>query len=241
MSHRFRFFVEVPVAAGDRVPLAGTDVAHARVLRLADGDAIELVAADGGVWQARIEGAAAVVDRAASAGPDVPPIELVAGALVGGRFDELVDGAVQAGAARIVPLVAGHRDAERLTARRSRLTRIARAAAKQAKRTSVPDVAEPVDHAQLLRGPTGIVLDATAPVALDRVVADMPPASGGAPLRLLVGPAEGLDATLLASLVAGGWRPARLGPTILRAELAAAVAVAVAAMHATAASVGPEE
>lgn len=226
-AHRFRFFVTGTLQPGARALLAPTDQSHVRVLRLAAGAAVEVVDEAGTVFDARLEegGEQVLVDARRDVHLEPQPIELIAGALVGGRFDELVDGAVQAGASRITPLALRRADATRLDQRRERLQRIALAAAKQAKRTQVPEVAAAIDVATLLDGEPGIIVDAHAPSPLDAVVEQ------GQPVRLLVGPAEGLDAELIDSLLDRGWSAGRLGPTILRAELAAAVAVAIAAMR----------
>jgi 16S rRNA (uracil1498-N3)-methyltransferase len=226
--HVFRFFVDVPGEPGMRVPLSDVDRRHGHVLRLADGDRIEVVDASGVVWTAAwVDGAADLVVRRAT-GVDVEWLELYAMALTGGAFDELVDASVQAGATSITPVAATRRDAERLTARRARLERIAQAAARQAKRTMVPHIDEPISPDDLPTG-TGIVVDPTAPQPLDDVVRSLV-GEGVTPMRLLVGGSDGLDAQLVMRLVEAGWRRGRLGPTILRSQLAAPVAVAIAAM-----------
>lgn len=226
----FRFFVDASGTPGARVELAPVDAAHLRVLRLRAGSELEVIDGDGALWFARVDGEGVVLVEMRSESSSEPLIELVAGALVGGRFDELVDGAVQAGATRIIPLALSAADAHRLGARRDRLQRIARSAAKQAKRATVPEVDAPILAQALLDGPPGVIVDAGAPLALDDAVDVW--TLEGAPLRLLVGSAAGLDHALVEQLVDRGWARGRLGPSILRAELAAAVAVAIAAMHA---------
>ena len=166
-AHRFRFFAEGAGSEGVRLALTGADAEHMRVLRMNDGDIVEVVDTTGSVWSGHVRGASEVklIVCLAQHGDPSRPIELIAGALIGGRFDELVDGAVQAGASTITPLVGGRRDLERLSARRARLQRIARAAAKQSKRSSLPDVTEPIDADALLAGPAGIIIDPAAPPA----------------------------------------------------------------------------
>lgn len=227
--HVFRFFVDAVGEPGATVELAAADARHLQVLRLDGGASVEVVDADGVLWAARAgEGAVMLVEQRPT-GATEPSIELVAGALVGGRFDELVDAAVQAGASLVVPFAASRRDLDRLAARRARLQRIARAAAKQSKRSVVPEVGMPIDTAALLASEAGIVVEPAAPELLDQVVRRH--SSADAPVRLLVGPAEGLSGELVDALAERGWVRGRLGPTILRAELAAPVAVAIAAMH----------
>ncbi|MCW2961932.1 MAG: rRNA methyltransferase [Thermoleophilia bacterium] len=226
--HVFRFFASVVGVPGMSVELDATDAQHAQVLRMRVGTAIELVDATQTTWQATVRDASSVVLTMplAAAAPDAASIEVIAGALVGGRFDELVDGAVQAGATRIVPYVATRRDAERLTSRRARLERIARASAKQAKRDVVPEVGEPIDDTALLALEPGIVLDGAASAGLDAVIDTIE-----GDVRLLIGAADGVPAALVDQLVERGWQTARLGPSVLRAELAAAVAVAIASLR----------
>lgn len=223
--HRFRFFVAGAGAPGALHALAPGDVRHVRVLRLVVGDVVEAVDANGAVWDARIASPEQVELVAALERPAEPELELVAGVLLGGRFDDLVDGAVQAGVTRIVPFAGSDRDAQRIEARRERLERLIGSAAKQAKRTTVPELAIPIDRAQLRAGVGGIVVDPTAPQQL----VDVLPPSG--PVRLLVGASEGLPASFVLELVGVGWQRGRLGPSILRSELAAPVAVAIAAMR----------
>ncbi len=77
----------------------------------------------------------------------------------------------------------------------------------------------------LLAAPPGdrLVLDpAGAPMIGPRAAALR------APLVLAIGPEGGIEADELASLAAAGFRPVRLGPTVLRFETAAVAAVAVA-------------
>jgi 16S rRNA (uracil1498-N3)-methyltransferase len=226
--HQFRFFVDGAGEPGAQLPLAKVDARHADVLRIGEDDIVEVVDPTGAAWLARLTDGVAHVVSPLAVDSEPARIELVAGALVGGRFDELVDAAVQAGASLVVPFTTSRRDAERLGARRARLQRIARAAAKQSKRTAVPEVAEPIDADGLRALAPGIVVDPGAPQQLDEVVA----ASSAEEIRLLVGPAEGLEPELVEALANAGWQRGRLGPTILRSELAAPVAVAIAAMHA---------
>lgn len=226
--HVFRFFVDARGDAGAVLPLSSVDRRHGEVLRLAPGDVVELVDGDAVVWDAawRAGGEVELVAQQ-SATATLAPIELYAGVLSGNRFDALVDGAVQAGAASITPVAASTREAQRLAARVERLQRVADAAARQAKRTFVPQVHAPIGGDEIPGG-GGVVVDPSAPAPLDQVIA-----SSG-PIRLLVGAADGIQPQVLERLVQSGWQHGRLGPTILRSELAAPVAVAIAVMAADA-------
>ncbi len=230
--HRFRFFVDAIGELGARVQLDEFDSRHARVLHGAKTDAaIEIVDAARVAWQASFEGAdgLVVLDERIGEVPLEARIDLFAFVSVGGRTDQLVDGAVQAGATRIVPVVANARDLEKVNARADRLGRLAITAAKQAKRSAVPIVAEPIDACELHDADPGIIVVPDAPILLSELVASEP---AGSAMRLLIGASNGFPSGLVEDLERRGWRHARLGPTILRSELAAAVAVAVVSMHA---------
>lgn len=231
--HVFRFFVDAVGAAGATVELDAFDARHARVLHGAHADGpVEVVGSDGAIWHGTFDGPTGrlTLGDAPVARIDEPTIVVFAIVTVGGRTDELVDAAVQAGATRIVPVVRSGKDRAKVDARRERLTRIATTAAKQAKRGSVPTIAAALDAAQLAGEPAGIVVDPEAPALLDEVVRAIAP---DAPIRLLLGSSDGFAPGMLDELVAAGWERGRLGPTILRAELAAGVAVAIASMHAS--------
>ncbi|MCB0880022.1 MAG: 16S rRNA (uracil(1498)-N(3))-methyltransferase [Thermoleophilia bacterium] len=229
--HVFRFFVDVPGTPGARIELAASDQHHARVLHGAQTqERVEVVDRDGVAWSAAFDGTSGAVMLDEQVGElHDPQVELLAFVTVGGRTDELVDAAVQAGATRIVPIVASDRDRAKVEQRAERLARVATSAAKQAKRAAVPTVVQPIGVDDLRALPPGIVVDADADELLDGALVAR---GSSTPTRLLIGGASGFPAGLVDELAATGWHRARLGHSILRAELAAAVAVAIAAMHA---------
>jgi 16S rRNA (uracil1498-N3)-methyltransferase len=85
-------------------------------------------------------------------------------------------------------------------------------------------VAEPVSTEELARRAAGsaraVVLHESASTPLAAV-----PMPAAGELLLVVGPEGGVDDAELSSLVDAGAVPARLGPTVLRASTAAAVAL----------------
>ncbi len=229
--HVFRFFVDEVGGDGVTVELDEFDSRHARVLHGAHADGpVEVVDRDGVIWHGTFDGPTGRLvlgDRIGEV--QEPTIVVFAFVTIGGRTDELVDAAVQAGATRIVPVIRSDRDRAKVDKRWDRLMRISTTAAKQAKRGSVPLVTTAVEPSALADWGSGIVVDPDAPQLLDEVVRRAEP---GAPIRLLLGASDGFPDGLVEQLEAGGWQRGRLGPTILRAELAAGVAVAIASMHA---------
>lgn len=155
---------------------------------------------------------------------------LVQALVKGDRGELAVELATETGVDAIVPWRAsrsivkwedGPRGAKALARWRSTV----REAAKQSRRAWIPDVAEPVTTRQLVelvrKSAITIVLDATADAGIRDVVL---PTEGD--LVLVVGPEGGISDSESETLHAAGAQVARLGPTVLRASTAAAVAIA---------------
>jgi 16S rRNA (uracil1498-N3)-methyltransferase len=164
--------------------------------------------------------------------PAPRPTVTVAQALVKGERGELaVELATEAGVDAVLPWRAarcvarwerGPRGDKALQRWRATVT----AAAKQSRRAWVPEVALPVDTAELARRCTGpglaLVLHADAEIALTELAAELPAAGE---ILLAVGPEGGVSDEELATLAGAGAHPVRLGPQVLRASTAAAVAL----------------
>ena len=155
----------------------------------------------------------------------VPDLWLCAAPLKKGRIDWMVEKACELGVARLIPVVTHRTVVERPKAERLRAHMIE--AAEQCGRTAVPELAEPVKLAALLRDwPAGRILffaDENGGVpALEAM------RGGAASAAILIGPEGGFDederAAIRALPDAVG---ISLGPRILRADTAAAAAVAL--------------
>jgi 16S rRNA (uracil1498-N3)-methyltransferase len=196
---------------------------HVRnVLRGRNGDFMEVVDGGGRLFTARLRsgGEAAVVEELASDGVGVE-ITLYQAVPKGGRMDLVVEKATEVGATRIVPLLAERGVVTPRGGKVGRWRRVAEAAARQALRLGVPDVAEPVrfeEAASEVEG-TGILLH-TAP--------DLQPVEAvvGAPASLFVGPEGGWSAGELRLAEEAGITFGGLGPYRLRSETAGIIAVA---------------
>jgi 16S rRNA (uracil1498-N3)-methyltransferase len=230
-------FLVDAVPSGTHAVLDGPEGRHAAaVRRLQPGE--ELVIADG-------RGAAAAcvvetvqgkdslelrVERSWTEPQPQPRIVLVQALVKGDRGELAVELATETGVDAIVPWRAsrsivkwedGPRGAKALGRWRSTV----REAAKQSRRAWIPDVAEPVTTRQLVelvrKSAITIVLDAAASAGIRDVVL---PTQGD--LLLVVGPEGGISESESETLNAAGAQVARLGPTVLRASTAAAVAIA---------------
>lgn len=225
-----RLFVAAPLAPG-AIRIDGAQAHYLiAVMRLRPGDPVKLFDGISGEWLAI---AAHVGKRDLTLDitnqlrerEHVPDLWLCAAPLKKGRIDWLVEKACELGTARVVPVLTRRTVVERLNL--DRLAAHMVEAAEQCGRTAVPELAEPVKLAALLR-------DWPAERAL--FFADE---NGGAPAlaafrehtgpaAILIGPEGGFDEEeraairALPSAVAIG-----LGPRILRADTAAAAAISL--------------
>ncbi|HEU5474420.1 MAG TPA: 16S rRNA (uracil(1498)-N(3))-methyltransferase [Actinophytocola sp.] len=229
-------FLVDQLPAGDHAVLDGPEGRHAAtVRRLHPGEELMLCDGRGAVAHCVIESA----DRRDAldlrllrrwAEPPPQPRIVVAQALVKGDRGELaVELATEAGADAIVPWQAarsvarwddGPRGAKALARWRSTV----REAAKQSRRTWVPDVAEPVSTAGLATlvrsSAAAFLLDSAAGARLTD--AELPPRGD---LLIIVGPEGGISSAESTLLEQAGAQVVRLGPTVLRASTAGVVAV----------------
>ncbi len=223
-----RLYVPEPLAPGAR-RIDGPGAHYlASVMRLKAGDPVKLFDDATGEWLAVVESAgkrdvALDVRELLRPRESVPDLWLLAAPLKKGRVDWMAEKACELGVARFVPVVTRRTVVDRPNTDRLRAHMIE--AAEQCGRTALPEVAEPVKLAALLRGwPGGRAL----------YFADE---QGGAPVReamkpgpaaILIGPEGGFDDEERALIrAASGAVPIALGPRILRADTAAAAAVSV--------------
>jgi 16S rRNA (uracil1498-N3)-methyltransferase len=227
-------FLVPTLPTGDSAVLDGPEGRHAAtVRRLRAGESLTLSDGAGGLASCVVDGAEGrdalrlkVISRITVPGPQ--PRVVVVQALVKGERGELaVELATEAGADSIVPWRASRcvvkwEDGPRGEKALARWQNTAREAAKQARRPWVPQVAEPATTKSvvaLVTDATGLVLDASG-VRLAEVSL---PADG--PIVLVVGPEGGISDEEIATFAAAGAQAVRLGPSVLRASTAAAVAL----------------
>jgi 16S rRNA (uracil1498-N3)-methyltransferase len=215
--------------------LDGAEGRHAAtVRRLRPGEQVQLADGRGGLAHAVVEAVGRdrldlrIVGREVLDPP--APRVLLAQALVKGDRGELaVELATEAGVDEVLPWraarcvarwEAGPRGEKALQRWRSTV----REAAKQARRPWLPAVGEPVGTTDLARRVAAVdlamVLHESAETGLAEIAL---PARGD--VLLVVGPEGGVSEAELAELTAAGARPVRLGPEVLRASTAAAVAL----------------
>lgn len=228
-------FLLDPLPPGDEVTLDGPEGRHAAtVRRLGVGEQLLLCDGRGGLARCSVQAARRDVLELRVGErwhePVPRPTVTVAQALVKGDRGELaVELATEAGADAVLPwraarCVARWDDGSRGARALQRWRDTARAAAKQARRAWLPEVAEPVSTAALVTHVRGSTLALVLHEGASRPLATAALPSDGEVL-LVVGPEGGITDDELDVLGAAGALPVRLGPTVLRASSAAAVAL----------------
>jgi 16S rRNA (uracil1498-N3)-methyltransferase len=242
---RTRLYLREPLAADATVTL-GRDAAHylRDVLRQRTGAELSLFNAQDGEWSAvltrigRNDAELAIGRRVRPPAPE-PDLWLMFALLKRTRTDLVVEKATELGVARVLPVVTARTQATRVNVERLRV--IAREAAEQCERLSVPDVAEPQSLSDVLdRWPDSRRLMVADEAGGGRPIADVlaaarddarrsDPLHGNSPVTwaLLIGPEGGFDGAELDRLRKLPFvTPVALGPRILRAETAALAALA---------------
>lgn len=227
------FAAELP-ASGGVVALGDAARRHARVLRLAPGDAIALfdgrgLEAKGRVVRADDQAIVCEVGAPEQAPLAGPPVVLIQALPKGAKLDGIVRMATELGVSAIHLAVArrsvSRPGEDRAASRVERLERVAREAARQAGRADVPAIVAPAPLAEVA---------ARAPDAAWKVVlwegAREPLGSPGdrAEAWVVVGPEGGLAEDEIDALGRLGFLAGRLAGPILRVETAGPVAVALA-------------
>jgi 16S rRNA (uracil1498-N3)-methyltransferase len=219
----------------DHAVLDGPEGRHAAtVRRLRAGESLVLSDGSGGLARCTVR----TVDRDTVGlavqrrwtEPRPQPRVVLAQALVKGDRGELaVELATEAGVDEVLPwraqrCVVRWEDGPRGDKALARWRATAREAAKQARRAWSPSVGEPIDTVALAVRAGQVDLAVVLHESAERGLVDVPmPASGD--LLLVVGPEGGITDDELDTLAAAGALPVRLGPTVLRASTAAAVAL----------------
>jgi len=208
------------------------------VLRLAPGGKLTLF--DGGAREALAEVAQVDAQRATlQVGeparvpePPRPPLTVLLSLIKGDRTEWALQKLVELGVDRIVPVQAA-RSVVRLTGRRAddrrnRYDAVARAAAQQCRRPTLPEVApiQPLDRAihDLAPGALKLLLWERE---RSRSLASALPASTPDQVAVLIGPEGGFDPGEVDRARTAGFVAIGLGPRVLRAETAAVAIVAV--------------
>jgi 16S rRNA (uracil1498-N3)-methyltransferase len=230
---RRRFFVDE--IRGGAAELLGEEARHlTRVLRVEAGQRFE-ISDNRAAWLAEVQEARGerVVFRVIEPieSPAAPVRLTLAAAIVKfDRFEWIVEKATELAVERILPMETARTEKGLFEAARKRVERwrrIARESSQQARRVSVPEILPPAPFERCLAGPAGyryFLEEGSAPPLL-AVLPEHRTATDH--VALMLGPEGGWTAGERSLASAAGWLPVSLGPLVLRAETAAAAALAV--------------
>ena len=228
-----RLYLETHLAAGLEIEAEPSQAHHlGAVLRRGAGDAVAVFNAQYGEWAGRItalrKDRCRIALEAQSRAPQPEPdLRLMVAALKRDAMEWLVEKATELGVAAIHPVLTRRSVADRVN--QARLAAIARGAAEQCERLSLPVIHAAMPLHAALAVWDGVPLF----MAAERAGAPaLPQALSGQrlPLGLLIGPEGGFDRAELDA--AQGYpfvKPIGLGPRILRAETAAVAGLSVLA------------
>lgn len=232
-----RFFIEGVRAIGERVSIEGDDARKiVAVLRLNDGDTIELVDSAGTRFDARVhvDGnavTAALLAAHANQTPASRSIDVAQAIPKGQKMDFVVEKATELGARAILPFTSERSVAHAPgTAKIDRWRRLARTAAQQCGRSFVPEIAGVGSYDELLArfGEYDAVLFPWEVAPAQPLRETLPPLLEGAfRVLVVVGPEGGFSHAEADAAADRGAHLLWLGPRILRTETAAMVLLAI--------------
>lgn len=224
-----------PPTVGEVIELTGDEGRHAvSVKRTSVGEQIELVDGHGTRAVITVTGVSGkdrltgVVDCAANEPASRPTVTVIQALPKAARSELTVDLLTQAGADVIVPWQAGRSVANWGKKQDKGLAKwraAARAAAKQSRRSRIPEITPVADQAAVAAliqaAPLALMLheDATGKIT-DQSVAQVDS------VVLIIGPEGGISPAELDAFTTAGAHPVRLGPEVLRTASAGMVALA---------------
>ena len=224
MHHRF--FIDADLAAGNTLALSHDEQHHARVVRVREGEEVEVFNGRGASFVATYATDGLQIIRAAPDREARMAIHLAMSIINLDKFDIVLQKATELGVRSIIPVVADRVEirAERYRGKAERWRKIVFEAVKQSGRSVIPIVEEPQVFDEIVRreGPK-IVFDADA-WATPNEISDA--------AILCIGPEGGWSERELQLAREHGCAFERLGIRRLRAETAAIVATALVAARA---------
>jgi 16S rRNA (uracil1498-N3)-methyltransferase len=232
-----RFFVRDAHSPGEVVAVHGSD-AHkiVKVLRLRDGDVIEVVDSRGAIFAATLEskdGAlqARLGELRVAPAPASAVVDVAQGIPKGQKMDFVVEKLGELGVRALIPLQSERTIVQELgAAKLERWRRLARSSAQQSGRPDLLRVVDPLSFAQLLERFTEY--DA---ILFPWEIAEQHPLRERLPeiirsarrILVVIGPEGGFSHAEAESAQAAGAHLISLGPRILRTETAALAVVAI--------------
>lgn len=237
----YQFFVPDESVGQERITICGADVNHiGNVLRMKPGEKIRVSSASGRSFFCRIETISGETVTASIEEQDTLGTEfahrvyLFQGLPKGDKMELIVQKAVELGVSEVIPVAMKHcvvkLDEKKAKSRTARWQAIAESAAKQAKRTIIPRVREPVGWKQALieAQKLSVVLvpyenERGLSATRERIRA----IPEGADIGVMIGPEGGFAGEEIAEARGSGMHLISLGRRILRTETAGLAALSM--------------
>ncbi|MCR4628957.1 MAG: 16S rRNA (uracil(1498)-N(3))-methyltransferase [Clostridium sp.] len=230
----YHFFVEPDQIAEDRITILGEDVNHiGNVLRMKPGENV-LISAEGekdrlcGIEEIRRDEVICRILEVRKENNELPArIHLYQGLPKSDKMELIIQKAVELGAYRIVPVSTKNTvvklDAKKAEAKVKRWNAIALAAAKQSKRSVIPEVAPVISFGQALEEVKEFDLKLIPYENADGMAktrACLEKAASGQDIAVFIGPEGGFDPGEIEKAKDADTEPVTLGKRILRTETA---------------------
>ncbi|MEO5863821.1 MAG: 16S rRNA (uracil(1498)-N(3))-methyltransferase [Nitrospiraceae bacterium] len=234
------FFVDPDVITPPTIRITGDLLHHLRAsLRVRPGDCLTLNDGCGTRYRAEVTHVTSqaidsrIIDRQTEPARTTSSIVLGQALIKGDKMDWVIQKATELGVAAIVPIHSTHSvikpNSERLEHQRSRWERIARDAAQQSERWTIPTIADPIDVAEICRhyasaAQKSMLVERSSGSSLATIPI---PRDSQHAIVILVGPEGGWAPEEQSLAQEQGFLPLTLGPRILRAETAAIAALSI--------------
>lgn len=226
----------VPAEFPSEYVVRGSEANHIHVMRLSQGDRLDLVDGHGTRAQCTLlssdkREARVHIDTVVVESAPTPAVTLVQALAKGGRDEAAIEMATEVGVDRVIAWQAQRSIVRWVEAKRDKALNkwrhTLRAATKQSRRSHIPPVEFAASTAQLLRimeGERVLVLHENAPNTLENLHADWfdTPA-----ISVIVGPEGGITEAEVAVLEEHGAQTIRIGSTVMRSSTAGTVAIAL--------------
>ena len=230
----YHFFVEPDQIEEERITIFGEDVNHiGNVLRMKPGEKV-LISAEGemdrlcGIEEIRRDEVICRILEVRKENNELPArIHLYQGLPKSDKMELIIQKAVELGAYRIVPVSTKNTvvklDAKKAESKVKRWNAIALAAAKQSKRSVIPEVAPVISFGQALEEVKGFDLKLIPYENADGMAKTrelLGKAAPGQNIAVFIGPEGGFDPGEIEKAKDAGTEPVTLGKRILRTETA---------------------
>ncbi len=241
----YHFFAQHENIHDTYIEIVGTDVNHIKnVLRFKEGDELLISSGDNVDYSCHIaelgdDKIIAAIDSKDDVGKELPSkVYLFQGLPKGDKMEFIIQKMTELGVYSIIP-VAMKRSVVKLDSKKAdskvkRWNTIAESAAKQSKRSIIPEVTEVMTFKQALETAAGIdvkLLPYECADGMEKTKNIIEGLHGGESTAIFIGPEGGFDIEELELAKKSGWEVITLGKRILRTETAGMMLMSVLMYH----------